>query len=67
MTFERQQLLTAADVLAATGYKSRTTLYRRMKAADSDFPKPVSLGFGKIRWRAGEIEDWIKNLPQQSY
>jgi len=35
------RLLTAAEVLNLTGYKSRTTLWRRVKAGQ--FPAPVAL------------------------
>lgn len=64
---DRDQLLTAIDVLHVTGFKSRTTLYRRAKAVNGDFPKPVSIGAGKIRWRSSDIEDWLNNLPTRRY
>jgi prophage regulatory protein len=64
---DRDQLLTAIDVLHVTGFKSRTTLYRRAKAVNGDFPKPVSIGAGKIRWRSRDIEDWLNSLPTRRY
>jgi len=63
----REELLTAIDVLRVTGFKSRTTLYRRAKAVNGDFPKPVSIGAGKIRWRSSEIEGWLNSLPVRRY
>ncbi|MBF5092012.1 AlpA family phage regulatory protein [Novosphingobium sp. NBM11] len=53
----RDQLLTVTDVLSVTGFKSRTTLYRR--ARSGAFPCPCHIGRGKIRWRSGDIEDWL--------
>lgn len=67
MPSNRDQLLTAVDVLLVTGFKSRTTLYRRAKAVSGDFPKPVSIGAGKIRWRSRDIEDWLNSLPTRRY
>lgn len=63
----RQQLLTVTDVLNVTGFKSRTTLYRRAKAVNGEFPKPVSIGAGKIRWRSSDLEDWLNSLPTRRY
>jgi prophage regulatory protein len=58
-------LLTAKDVLALTGFKSRTTLYRR--ARQGRFPSPCTLGANKIRWRASDIHDWMNSLPVRRY
>lgn len=52
MPADRQQLLTVTDVLNVTGFKSRTTLYRR--ARSGGFPCPCHIGAGKIRWRSGD-------------
>jgi predicted DNA-binding transcriptional regulator AlpA len=41
---DRDQLLTVSDVLHVTGFKSRTTLYRR--ARSGDFPCPCHIGAG---------------------
>jgi prophage regulatory protein len=62
---DRHQLLTVTDVLNVTGFKSRTTLYRR--ARSGDFPCPCSIGAGKIRWRSGDIEDWLNGLQTRRY
>jgi len=61
----RDQLLTVADVLNVTGFKSRTTLYRR--ARSGSFPCPCHIGAGKIRWRSGDVEDWLNALQQRRY
>lgn len=58
-------LLTIDDVLRLTGYKSRSSIYRRMR--HQDFPRPVVLGGGRIRWRSGEINQWLQSLPTQTY
>jgi prophage regulatory protein len=60
-SIERTQLLTVSDVLGLTGYKSRSSLYRLMDK--KMIPNPISIGGGRIRWRSGDIEDWLKSLP----
>lgn len=62
---DRNQLLTVADVLNVTGFKSRTTLYRR--ARNGSFPCPCHIGAGKIRWRSGDVEDWLNSLQTRRY
>jgi prophage regulatory protein len=62
---DRNQLLTVADVLNVTGFKSRTTLYRR--ARNGSFPCPCHIGAGKIRWRSGDVEDWLNSLQPRRY
>ena len=53
-------LLTQRQVLAMTGYRSRTSLYRRTKAGT--FPKPTQIPAGGIRWRKSELLNWIRSL-----
>jgi prophage regulatory protein len=65
MLQNRDQLLTVTDVLHVTGFKSRTTLYRR--ARDGGFPCPCHIGAGKIRWRSGDVEDWLNSLQLRRY
>jgi prophage regulatory protein len=62
---DRNQLLTVTDVLNVTGFKSRTTLYRR--ARSGDFPCPCNIGAGKNRWRSGDVEDWLNSLQPCRY
>jgi prophage regulatory protein len=58
-------LLTIDDVMKVTGYKSRSTIYRLMH--QNRCPPPVVIGGGRVRWRAGEIERWLQELPTQTY
>ena len=62
---EVSRLLTASEVLSVTGYKSRTTLWRKVRARA--FPAPVKLTGSALRWRAEEIEAWIDEAPRQDY
>lgn len=48
-----------------TGYKSRTSLYRLMQKGRC--PHPVVIGGNRIRWRSGDIEDWLQSLPTRHY
>lgn len=59
------RLLTTSEVLALTGYKSRTTLWRRVKAGK--FPAPVALSETAVRWNSLHIQDYIAALPAQRY
>lgn len=58
-------LLTIADVMAMTGYKSRSSLYRLMK--QQKCPCPIVIGGNQIRWRSGDIEEWLNSLPVRRY
>lgn len=58
-------LLTINDVMRLAGYKSRSSIYRRVR--HRDFPQPVILGGGRIRWRSDDIEQWLQHLPTQTY
>lgn len=60
-----QNLISAKEVLRLTGYKSRTTLWRRVRAGD--FPKPIALSSHSTRWRKNEVEAWIEALPKIEY
>lgn len=64
-SIERTQLLTVSDVLGLTGYKSRSSLYRLMDK--KMMPNPITIGGGRIRWRAGDIDSWLKSLPAHTY
>lgn len=59
------ELLTYQDVMRLTGIRSRTTIWRRVQA--KEFPSPVDLGGGRIRWRSDEIARWIEALPRRQY
>ena len=62
---EVTKLMTVKEVLSATGYKSRTTLWRRVRAGK--FPKPISLSSHATRWKKTEIDTWINELPEVTY
>ena len=64
-TQPNDELLTTRAVMAMTGFKSRTTLYRRVKL--NRFPQPCEIGANQIRWRASDIRDWINSLPARRY
>ncbi len=59
------RLMTAQEVLAVTGYRSRTTLWRKVKA--ERFPAPIKLGGTAVRWKRGEVEAWIAGEPRRSF
>lgn len=61
----RECLLTQREVMKLTGFRSRTSLYRRSKGGT--FPKPVKLGLGQIRWREADIASWIQSLPHREF
>ena len=62
---DRNQLPTVADVRKLIGFKSRTTLYRR--ARSGNFPSPCHIGADKIRWRSGDVEDWLNSVQPRRY
>lgn len=53
---ENDRLLKISEVCHRTGL-SESTVYRRIKT--DDFPSPISLGPGTVRWLLSEIESWI--------
>lgn len=59
------ELLTCREVMALTGIRSRTTIWRRIR--QGRFPSPVDIGAGRIRWRVAEVDAWIAALPQRHY
>ena len=61
---QNDRLLTLSDILDATGYRSRTTIWSLVRA--SRFPVPVRLD-RRVRWRESEIRAWIDALPRQTY
>ena len=62
---EQNSLLRIGDVLLMTGYKSHSSLYRLIK--QQKCPNPIVIGGNQIRWRSGDIEDWLNNLPTRRY
>nr|WP_058989179.1 AlpA family phage regulatory protein [Acetobacter senegalensis] len=53
-------LLDIKEVIKRTSL-SRTTIWRRLKS--KSFPEPVRLSEQCVRWRADEVDSWIRNLP----
>lgn len=60
-----ETLLTSAQVLSITGFKSRSTIWRKVKK--KEFPAPVKAGSCSIRWRSSEVRSWMQRLPRQEY
>lgn len=61
----KAELLTCQDVMRLTSIRSRTTVWRRVR--NGDFPSPIDIGNGRIRWRTSDITDWIEALPERRY
>ena len=55
-------ILPLKEVQFRTGNKSRTTLWRDVRAGR--FPAPVKVGRNRIGWLESEIEEWQENLPR---
>ena len=49
------RLLRRREVETITGL-SRSTIYRLMQ--ESDFPRPVRIGPGAVRWKVSDIKAW---------
>ena len=60
---DRNNLLTMRQVMHIAGFKSRTTIYRRVRMGC--MPQPCRVGLGRIRWRESDIVAWIAQLPSQ--
>ena len=56
-------LLRLPDVMLATSIGS-STIYRKIAA--NEFPRPLRLGPGSVRWRASEVSAWIDRLQRTS-
>ena len=55
----QKRLLRREDVEQVTGLR-RSSLYERV--AGGSFPAPVKIGKRAVRWRYGDILEWIENL-----
>ncbi|MBS0482485.1 MAG: AlpA family phage regulatory protein [Sphingomonadaceae bacterium] len=60
-----QELLTCQEVMQLTGIRSRTTIWRRVQRGS--FPAPLDFGFGRLRWKAEDISEWVNSLPKRRY
>jgi prophage regulatory protein len=61
----QQKLLCVSDVMAIMAIRSRSTIFRRIRK--SEFPQPINIGGGKIRWDPDEFFDWLNQLPKKRY
>ena len=55
-----ETLLRRRDVEQIVGL-SRSTIY--LKMSRGEFPRPVSVGSGSVRWLASDVDRWVKSLP----
>lgn len=53
------RLLKLSEVRIITGLGT-TTIYRKMH--DGEFPRPLHLGRGTVRWRLSTLMEWIDSL-----
>ena len=53
-------ILRLPEILAATGARSRQTIYNWIKAGK--FPKPLHTGGNSIGWLKSEVESWQEQL-----
>ena len=60
-----ENLLTYSEVLKLTGIRSRSTIFERVQRGE--FPAPLKLSPGYVRFRESEILAWIESLPRQHY
>ena len=58
-TFPR--LLRRQQVEDLTGL-STSSLYRKMRSGD--FPAPIDVGSGTVRWREDELAVWLESRPR---
>ena len=55
------RLLRVSEVAVLVGLK-RPTIYKRLRAGD--FPVPLKISPGAVRWPLSEIEEWIASRPR---
>ena len=63
MTREPQILLTQRTVMVMIGIGSRETLARWMRRGQ--FPRPIKVGGGGLRWLPSDIETWLRTCAIQ--
>ncbi|MFJ3714099.1 MULTISPECIES: helix-turn-helix transcriptional regulator [unclassified Streptomyces] len=59
---DQGELLTAAEVTALLGYKSKTSIYWYLANLPGYFPEPDDTIDG-LRWRRGTIVGWVQSRP----
>lgn len=55
-TENKVRLIRRAEVMERVGL-SKSSIYKRMTA--QQFPKPVSIGGGRVAWVESDINNWI--------
>ena len=63
-SLESNNLLTMKQVMNLAGFRSRTTVYRRMEL--NCMPQPCQIGLGRLRWRERDIAAWIDGLEPKN-
>lgn len=58
---DRCALLTPEDLAELLG-KSRSAIYHMLRRDEDSFPQPVMRQNRCIRWRAGDVRDWINGM-----
>lgn len=53
-------LLTMKQVMALTGFKSRSSIYQMIE--QQSLPRPCVVNRRGLRWRASDIRKWIDSL-----
>jgi predicted DNA-binding transcriptional regulator AlpA len=64
-TDPQDRLLTQREVLQFTGWRSRSTLRRKLKLGL--LPSPIRLAGGTLRWRLSTLSAWASTQPEQHY
>ncbi len=55
----KPRLIRRAEVIARVGL-CKASIYNRMNAGV--FPRPISIGGGRVAWLESDIDDWINKL-----
>lgn len=58
----RVELASMSEVQRMLPWRSRTTIYERLRN-DPSFPRPRRTGPHSIAWVRSEVEQWIESLP----
>lgn len=58
----QQLLLNMNEFQLLTGYRSRQSVYNKMRS-DPSFPRPRRTGNHSVAFLRSEVEQWVQNLP----
>ena len=56
-----ERLIPRTEVQNMVGL-SKSAIYRRLELGE--FPRPLEVGAGSVRWKSSEIVDWIETRPR---